>query len=67
MSGSGVGRELNRTQKVEAIYKNGLILWDRMGTLEARSVGVNRRLERVERFVASQGFWSRLRWLFTGK
>ena len=73
MSGSGVMRELNRSQKTEvgfraaaAAIQNERLTRERVERLERAAPITERRLRALEDLGARE-FWGRLRWLLLGR
>ena len=74
MGGSGLQRELNRTQKVEAALQNEYLTRGRVEKLEATQRRLGRVLdgiseEQIPRMQAiiRRRFWGRLFWLLFGR
>ena len=77
MSGSGVMRELNRSQKADVGYHNASaalqnerLTRERVERLETHARVADRRIDVLElarNAFDERGFWGRLRWLLLGR
>lgn len=68
MSGSSPARELSRSQKVDAAYKNEYLTRQRVEALEDRVLTLEKaQIEHLKIWWGQRTLKGRLRWLFTGR
>ncbi len=66
MGGSGVQRELNRSQKVEVALQNEYLTRQRVDRIEP-TIGALIKQTQALLEICHRDFWGRMKWLATGK